>query len=295
MHLFGAMTLRYAFTLLPFVLQVAAFWKVPCPNPVLRERADPIVNPGTVSPHLHTIMGGNGFGFSMDYRQARASTCSSCSVKEDKSNYWVPSLYFHAENGSFIPVDQVGGALIYYLHRTEPGQDATDIEPFPEGFRMLAGDAARRSYSGSVPEQAVNFTCLGSNKAQTLGLPNYNCPGGLRAQIFFPSCWNGVDLDSTDHKSHVVYPSSANGGTCPDGFKHRLMSLFYEVLWAVDEFKDMWYGDKQPFVFSNGDPTGYGYHGDFVSSFQVDPFHDLYFSGSLTVNIGQWLGRADSP
>jgi hypothetical protein len=139
--------------------------------------------------------------------------------------------------------------------------------PFPEDFRMLAGDTLRRSYSGSVPEQAVNFSCLGTNRPETLGLPNYNCPGGLRAQIFFPSCWNGKDVDSPDHKSHIVYPSVANGGRCPDGFKFRTMSLFYEVLWAVDKFKDMWYGNTQPFVFSNGDPTGYGYHGDFVSLF----------------------------
>jgi len=30
-------------------------------------------------------------------------------------------------------------------------------------------------------------------------------------------------------------------------------------------FADDWYGNSQPFVFSNGDPTGYGFHGDFVS------------------------------
>ena len=101
--------------LFTFILPSWAFWKVPCTSPVLRERADPIINPGAVSNHVHTIMGGNGFGFDMDYRRARASSCSSCQVKEDKSNYWVPMLYFKAENGSFISVDQVGGALIYYL------------------------------------------------------------------------------------------------------------------------------------------------------------------------------------
>ena len=129
---------------------------------------------------------------------------------------------------------------------------------------MLAGDSARRQYSGTVPEQAINFTCLGQSKGETLGLPDYNCPDGLRAQIFFPSCWNGVDLDSPNHKSHIVYPNTANGGKCPTGFTNRTMSLFYEVTWAVDRFKDMWHGNSQPFVFSNGDPTGYGYHGDFV-------------------------------
>ena len=92
----------------------AAFFKVPCTSPVVVERADPIIDPGKVSAHVHTVMGGNGFGFNMDYDQARASTCSSCTAKGDLSNYWVPTLYFHAENGSFISVEQSGGMLIYY-------------------------------------------------------------------------------------------------------------------------------------------------------------------------------------
>lgn len=100
---------------LTFSGPVSAFWKVPCSVPLIHERADPVVNPGSVSTHVHTIMGGNGFGFSMDFAQARASTCTTCRVKEDKSNYWVPSLYYRAQNGSFISVEQVGGALIYYL------------------------------------------------------------------------------------------------------------------------------------------------------------------------------------
>ncbi|KAI9792686.1 MAG: hypothetical protein M1816_001785 [Peltula sp. TS41687] len=246
-----------------------AFWKVPCSSPLVVERADPIISPGKVSSHAHTILGGNGFGFNMDFQQARASTCSTCRVTADRSNYWVPSLYYQGQDGSFTSVKQVGGALIYYLHRTDPGQDEKTLVAFPEGFRMFAGDPTLRDYSASVQQQAINFTCLGTTKEETLGLPNYNCPGGLRAQVFFPSCWNGVDLDSPDHKSHIVYPTSANSGTCPPGFKSRTMSLFYEILWDVNEFKDKWYGDSQPFVFSNGDPTGYGYHGDFVNGWDV--------------------------
>lgn len=30
------------------------------------------------------------------------------------SNYWVPALYFHAQNGSFINVPQSGGMAVYY-------------------------------------------------------------------------------------------------------------------------------------------------------------------------------------
>jgi hypothetical protein len=94
---------------------VTAFWRLPCQAPVVVERADPIINPGVASPHLHTIMGGNGFGFSMDYAQTQTSTCSTCTVQKDFSNYWIPNLWYQAENGTFTSVPQVGGVLVYYL------------------------------------------------------------------------------------------------------------------------------------------------------------------------------------
>lgn len=92
-----------------------AFWRLPCVSPLVTERADPIVNPGDVSGHVHTIMGGNGFGFTMDYASTQASTCSSCTVKKDFSNYWVPTVYYKGKDGKFDSVEQVGGGLIYYL------------------------------------------------------------------------------------------------------------------------------------------------------------------------------------
>ena len=84
-------------------------------RPLVLQRADPIVNPGKVSGHAHTIMGGNGFGFEMTHSSTQESTCSSCMVTKDFSNYWVPSLYYRAKNGSFIAVGQNGGATVYYL------------------------------------------------------------------------------------------------------------------------------------------------------------------------------------
>ena len=77
-----------------------AFWRMPCSGRLLLERADPIVNPGQVAGHVHTISGGNGFDFEMDYGKANASTCSSCPIKKDLSNYWTPKLYYMAEDGT---------------------------------------------------------------------------------------------------------------------------------------------------------------------------------------------------
>ncbi|KAI9793469.1 MAG: hypothetical protein M1833_000755 [Piccolia ochrophora] len=246
----------------------AAFFKVPCAAPLVQERLDPVVNPGKVSGHVHTIMGGNGFGAITTYEQALASTCSSCRAPKDKSNYWTPSLYFKAKNGSFTPVQQVGGALIYYLQRTDRGKDEKSLVPFPPGFRMVAGDPFARSFAGTKEAKAISHVCLYKDRSN--GFPTENCPGGLRTQVFFPSCWNGKDLDSPDHKSHVSYPKgdSYDHGDCPPEFPKRFISLFYEIIWSVDPFKNEWDGGKWPFVLSNGDPTGFGFHGDFLSGWE---------------------------
>jgi hypothetical protein len=58
-----------------------AFFRMSCPGPLVRERLDPIVNPGKIAGHVHTISGGSGFGPSMTYGDARAAKCSSCEIK----------------------------------------------------------------------------------------------------------------------------------------------------------------------------------------------------------------------
>ncbi|GAW13066.1 hypothetical protein ANO14919_024440 [Xylariales sp. No.14919] len=264
----------YMKTLIGFatlVVQTDAFWRLPCSSPVVVQRADPIMYPDAVSDHTHTIMGSNAFNFTMDYAETQTATCSTCKAVQDLSNYWVPNLYYHAENGSFASVQQVGGALIYYLQRTDPNDPnaAEGLIPFPKDFRMLAGDPDNRNFTDKPEQRAVSFVCLGTEGPATYELPSQNCPGGLRTQIIMPSCWDGQNLDAPDHKSHMAYPSGLDNGACPASHPKRFITIFYEVTWSVDDFKDMWYGDKQPFVFSTGDPTGYGYHADFVNGWDI--------------------------
>ncbi|KAL2857598.1 hypothetical protein BJX68DRAFT_263161 [Aspergillus pseudodeflectus] len=266
-----------AWLLLASVCPSLAFFKVPCSTPLVIQRADPIVQPGIASAHVHTIMGGSGFGFTMDYNMTQTSRCNSCSAVEDKSNYWVASLYYHAENGSFTQVPQNGGALIYYEQRPDPAGDGTIVAP-PAGFRMVAGSPFDRSYKDTIEASARTFACLNYNgpaTPQTNAFPTTNCPNGLRAQVYFPSCWDGVNLDSPDHRSHMAYPTQTyDNGPCPASHPVRIISIFLEVTWHTEQFADMWYGDKQPFVFSFGDPTGYGLHADFLNGWDIDVLQD---------------------
>jgi hypothetical protein len=99
-----------------------AFFRMRCPGRLVRERIDPVVNPGGVSAHVHAISGGSAFSANMTYDEARNSKCSSCQIKEDMSNYWTPSLYVKFKNGTFMPVplvgdadDSNGGMTVYYM------------------------------------------------------------------------------------------------------------------------------------------------------------------------------------
>jgi Domain of unknown function (DUF1996) len=84
-------------------------------GPLMMGRVDPIVNPGIASGHVHAIQGGNAFGMTMTDGQALTSTCTSSRVKNDKSNYWTPSLYFKDPNTGMLEAVEMFYMNVYYL------------------------------------------------------------------------------------------------------------------------------------------------------------------------------------
>ncbi|KAL2813195.1 hypothetical protein BDW59DRAFT_34900 [Aspergillus cavernicola] len=264
-----------------------AFWRLPCRGRSGLARMDPLIDPGEPSYHVHTVHGSNGFGMSTDMSTLLAGSCTSCAVKQDKSAYWAPALYFVDEStGDSELVEEVGGLLAYYLLYGD------DVEAFPDDFRMIAGDPFLRNFSWPVPDppksewsgdqasqpalaqKALGFNCLNYEKAAEASLGRHflpdkayldeHCTDGVRFELMFPSCWNGKDADADDHKSHMAYPSLVMDGTCPEGFEHRLVSLFFETIWDTYAFKDR----QGYFSLSTGDPTGFGYHGDFMHGWE---------------------------
>lgn len=83
-------------------------------GPLLSARMDPIISPGVASGHVHTIQGGSNFALNMTDDALLSSNCTSSLVKNDKSNYWTPALYFQYPNGSFQSVD-LFYMNVYYL------------------------------------------------------------------------------------------------------------------------------------------------------------------------------------
>lgn len=133
---------------------------------------------------------------------------------------------------------------------------------------MVAGDptiATKRSGS------AICHRCLGArdrtmggsgapcDSSDSAGFPATPCPGGIRATVIFPSCWDGKNLDSVDHRSHVAYgPGAALAGDrCPDTHPVRIPQVMYEIMYDTSQFADPKYykNGKQPLVYSFGDTS----------------------------------------
>lgn len=72
------------------------------------QRADPLIFPGVVSPHVHVAAGGTAFGQSETNAQAVAARATTCDKFYDKSSYWQPQLYHHNANGTFNLVTMTG-------------------------------------------------------------------------------------------------------------------------------------------------------------------------------------------
>ena len=251
----------------------AAYWRLSC-GIAQTARIDPIITPGKLSSHAHKIAGASNINVNSDYNSLQQAKCSSCEIQDDKSAYWTPPLYYHHANGSFEEVPN-SGMTVYYLGR---GDNASNLQPFPPGFRMVSGNTAARSYntlklipgSNRPVADRVSFACLDVAPSQEQpGMVSTSCKYGLRAQIHFQSCWDGQNLYKADN-SHVEYMSGLDNGKCPSTHPIPFIHIFFEVLYGVNNIKL----DGGKFVFSNGDTTGFGFHGDFLNGWKASTLTD---------------------
>ena len=166
---------------------------------------DPIVNPdGGYSAHEHQFFGNltiNVNTRSGDVTPGQPSTCQGGPL--NSTGYWMPTLY---EADRRVAPSKLE---VYYKAR-----DAA-VARLPAGLRMIAGAPSVDEWGG----RPFYWACLGpgGTKHQSiaeLAATRDTCGEfPLRAVVRFPYCWDGVNVDSADHRGHVVF--APNGGVCP--------------------------------------------------------------------------------
>jgi Domain of unknown function (DUF1996)/Carbohydrate binding module (family 6) len=185
---------------------------------------DPIVFPGLPgASHMHSFVGNRGTDANTTTGTLLSNTGTSCRPLEDLSAYWVPTLYF---NGVAIEPKDV---VVYYGSRLT---DPTPTVPFPQGFRMIAGDARSQV---PTPRGAVNqFYCAGPGgeigRSTDGNWPVCAPTATLMFHLLFQDCWDGRHLDSPDHKSHVSFTYD---GRCSGNFPVAIPNISFLIAYPT--------------------------------------------------------------
>jgi hypothetical protein len=162
---------------------------------------DPIVFPGKPgASHHHSFVGNTTTDAFSTFGSLRSGE-TTCRRAADTAAYWMPTL--HEGETMIAPT----AATIYYRRGT-----LQEVETFPNGLRMIAGDAVASAPQGL---RITFWNCgVAAGVAPSSTIPT--CPSvrgsSLRLHVRFPSCWDGKSLDSADHKSHLAY---AMRSRCP--------------------------------------------------------------------------------
>jgi hypothetical protein len=232
---------------------------------------DPIVFPGQPgASHMHTFMGSTVTTATSTDGQLLAGG-TSCVTPQDKSGYWFPTMY----NGT-TAIQPSGPQVIYYK------SDVTDyrtVQPFPKGLRFVVGSpSATQDQFQNSPGAVEGWECGDSSKNWDFPA---TCAAGtqLNVRMQSPSCWDGVHLDSADHKSHMSYPVLVNNKwVCPSDHPVALPMIEFKMAFPVS-------GDMSQVHLSSG--RGYSWHYDFFNGWDptiLAPLVHHCINGGLQCN-----------
>ena len=167
---------------------------------------------------------------------------TTCDKLPDTAAYWHPTLYDGA-------ADVVPRSIAAY-YRAAPGVAPTEVQPYPFGIAIIAGDATATT---PRPGEAAGWVC-GSSTDLKAAPPSCPVSAPLHMVLTFQDCWDGRHLDSVDHQSHVAYSAR---GKCPASHPVHVPQLSVTVNFGLS-------GVGHDLRLASGNV--YSAHGDFLNA-----------------------------
>ena len=282
---------------------------------------DPIVYPGQDgAAHLHRFYGNMLLDENSTIESLFTQGDSSCQGNAlNRSAYWIPAVLapsydpvtgVRLNDSSGAPAwkvvravvgnDDVAHEIFYYSAGVS---DLRSIQPIPLGLKMIAGN--HMGQPGMEQDTSIaRWHCQSwqsdeaTNPRWSTSIPQCAAPDRLRMDIFFPSCWNGTDLDSPDHKSHLAYPVQSGIETvCPATHPvpiirvsfHYAFGVLPDVYDPATRSSKGWRMASDMYEASASTPGGMSLHGDWFNAWHPEALQailDTCVKGGLDCHDG---------
>ena len=275
-------------------------------------RDDPLVYPGQVGvSHLHQFFGNTGTNANSNYQSLRTSggtTCGQASTPFNRSAYWFPAMLDGV--GNVVKPDFI---KLYYKRNSANDpmcrplsssyQSLGQCVDLPNGLRYVFG---YNMTTGAPFGGGVFYSCVPSedgtvsNGAATgrystiAQVVAAGCPVGAQLVIAAssPNCWDGLSLDTPDHRSHMAY---ANGpwyagqlfNACTSDHPYPIPNMEVLLQFTVDANFAKWHLVSDEMV--PGAVAGSTFHMDYWEAWSPavkGTWHQYCLNGQLSCSSG---------
>jgi hypothetical protein len=244
---------------------------------------DPIVYPNQPGKsHLHQFYGNLDADAASTYRSLRTKGNSSCGGAVNRSGYWQPAM-LDGKGSVVLPVF----TSIYYKRRPRTDPVCHDRKhwayqgicvPLPNGLKFIFG---YDMLTKSAPTGSFDWICVKDGQPVGSAFPTLkkladagHCQAGMEiwSRGHSPTCWNGKDLDSPNHRTHVAYAQrDMNSGQLRCGGKHPYVIADFQLSSAYkimpgDDIR-LWSLSSDAMV---GKDAGASFHADFFMAWDPE-------------------------
>jgi hypothetical protein len=245
---------------------------------------DPLVYPGQPGKaHSHTFFGNLVDANTTSANIRNSAWCTSAGGKLNCTSVWVPTVVDTLDGTPVVP----SGMNFYYKGSYEfAPEKGKEIVAVPVGLHMISGDATNVNPSGAVNARYLCMGPKGENPGWkttiTAAVADGTClPGGdFMIAVTFPSCWDGVNLDSPNHISHMSAVQQMQSAPftkfCPATHPKQIPSMSVNAHYSITAMGQVARWRLSSDMYDPKLPAGLSGHADYMMGWDPTPHPELW-------------------